>query len=85
MYYEKVRAFFNYTDLGDSYSLFMVPGMGRCGSGLGANAFGGPNQREVSLGGTGQSLKVDAAHDMILATIGWVERNQTPKSIITIR
>ncbi|KAG8691555.1 hypothetical protein FRC11_001234, partial [Ceratobasidium sp. 423] len=85
VYYEKVRSFFNYTDLSDNYNVFMVPGMGHCGNGPGANAFGGPSQREVSLGGTGQSLKFDAAHDMILATIDWVEKSRTPKSIITTR
>ncbi|CAE6404156.1 unnamed protein product [Rhizoctonia solani] len=85
MYYEKVRSFFNYTDLSNNYNLFMVPGMGHCSGGPGANAFGGPSQREVSLGGNGQSLKFDSTHDMILATIDWVEKGQTPKSIIATR
>ncbi|CEL58899.1 hypothetical protein RSOLAG1IB_08919 [Rhizoctonia solani AG-1 IB] len=85
VYYEKVRSFFNYTDLSDKYNLFMVPGMGHCSGGPGANAFGGPSQRTLSLGGSGQSLKFDAAHDMILATMDWVENGRTPKSIITTR
>ncbi|KAG8756064.1 hypothetical protein FRC11_005558 [Ceratobasidium sp. 423] len=85
VYYEKVRSFFNHTDLSDSYNLFMVPGMAHCRDGPGANAFGASSQRDASLGGAGQSLKFDAEHDMILATIDWVEKGRVPKSIVTTR
>ncbi|CAE6416768.1 unnamed protein product [Rhizoctonia solani] len=68
-----------------SYNLFMVPGMAHCRDGPGANAFGASNQRDVSLGGAGQPLKFDAEHDMILATIDWVEKGRVPKSIVTTR
>ncbi|KAJ1302716.1 hypothetical protein OPQ81_003031 [Rhizoctonia solani] len=85
VYYEKVRSFFNHTDLGDNYNLFMVPGMAHCRDGPGANAFGASGQRDTSLGGEAQSLKFDAEHDMILATIDWVEKGRVPKSIVTTR
>ncbi|CAE6475734.1 unnamed protein product, partial [Rhizoctonia solani] len=85
VYYENARSFFNHTDLADSYNLFMVPGMAHCSDGPGANAFGASNQRDVSLGGAGQPLKFDAEHDMILATIDWVEKGRVPKSIVTTR
>ncbi|QRW22252.1 feruloyl esterase B [Rhizoctonia solani] len=85
VYYEKVRSFFNHTDLSDSYNLFMVPGMAHCRDGPGANAFGASSQRDASLGGAGQSLKFDPEHDMILATIDWVENGRKPRSIVTTR
>ncbi|CAE6437042.1 unnamed protein product [Rhizoctonia solani] len=85
VYYENVRSFFNRADLSDNYNLFMVPGMAHCRDGPGANAFGASGQRDASLGGAGQALKFDAQHDMILATIEWVEKGRKPRSIVTTR
>ncbi|KAH7338902.1 tannase and feruloyl esterase-domain-containing protein [Rhizoctonia solani] len=85
VFYEKVQSFFNHTDLADKYNLFMVPGTAHYSDGRGANAFGTSNQRDVSLGGAGQALKFDAEHDMILATIDWVEKGRVPKSIVATR
>jgi len=83
-YYERVRSYyksFELSDLDQNYRVFMVPGMAHCVGG-GAEAFGGPGQRDASLGGGAQSLVFDPAHDMILATIQWVEKDIAPKSII---
>lgn len=84
-YYEHVRNYFKDADLSDKYRLFMVPGVNHCGGGPGADAFGGPGQRSVSEGGSGQSLTFDAQHDMILATMQWVEKGVAPQSIISAK
>lgn len=63
----------------------MVPGLGHCFGGPGANSFGGPGQSSVSQGGAGQSLSFTPQDDMILATIDWVEKGVTPKSLIGVK
>lgn len=60
----------------------MLPGVGHCSGGPGADAFGGPGQRSVSQGSSGQSLSFDAKHDMILAVMQWVEKGVAPESLI---
>ncbi|KAF8602339.1 tannase and feruloyl esterase [Ceratobasidium sp. AG-I] len=84
-YYEHVRSYLKNTDLSDKFRLFMIPGVGHCRGGPGADAFGGPGQRSASEGGSGQSLSFDAQHDMILATMQWVEKGVAPKSIISAK
>ncbi|KAG8718575.1 hypothetical protein FRC08_004943 [Ceratobasidium sp. 394] len=84
-YYEHVRGYFKNVDLSDKYRLFMVPGVGHCAGGTGADSFGGPSQRGASQGDSGQSLSFDAQHDMILATMRWVEKGVAPKSIISAK
>lgn len=84
-YYEHVRSYFKKADLSDKFRLFMIPGVGHCSGGPGADSFGGPGQRSVSEGSGGQSLSFDAQHDMILATIQWVEKGIAPKSIISAK
>ena len=63
----------------------MIPGVGHCSGGPGTDAFGGPGQRSASQGGSGQSISFDAQHDMILATMQWVEKGVAPKSIISAK
>ncbi|CEL56090.1 putative feruloyl esterase B-1 OS=Aspergillus oryzae (strain ATCC 42149 / RIB 40) GN=faeB-1 PE=3 SV=1 [Rhizoctonia solani AG-1 IB] len=81
-YYEHVRTFFKNEDLKDRYRLFMLPGYGHCSGGPGANSFGGPGQRSLSQGGSGQSRSFTPQYDMILATMNWVEKGVAPKSLI---
>lgn len=85
LYYEGVRSYFKNTDLSDKYRLFMLPGVSHCFRGPGADAFGGAEQLSVSQGGIGQSLSFDADHDMILATMKWVEKGVTPKSLVGVK
>ncbi|EUC54189.1 feruloyl esterase B, partial [Rhizoctonia solani AG-3 Rhs1AP] len=84
-YYEHVRSYFKNADLSDRYRLFMIPGLGHCSGGPGANSFGAPGQRSISQGGAGQSLSFTPQDDMILATIDWVEKGVTPKSLIGVK
>ena len=62
--------------VGDFYRLFMVPGMGHCGGGPGANAFGfgidGPNPS-------------DASDDIITALDQWVENQHAPDKIVATK
>ncbi|GAA5898113.1 hypothetical protein JCM8208_000157 [Rhodotorula glutinis] len=82
-YYEQVRKALGYpADLGDSYRMFTIPGMGHCRAGPGAWHFGSVSQRQLSLGGASTSATFDAKHDMILALIDWVEKGIAPDMII---
>lgn len=81
-YYEHVRSYFKNVDLSNKYRLFMLPGVGHCSGGPGADSFGGPSQWSVSQGGSGQSVSFDTEHDMILATMKWVEKGVVPKSLV---
>jgi feruloyl esterase len=79
-YYESVKAFLNRfpdgrhekTDPMDFYRLFLVPGMGHCGGGIGPNDFG--NNRVSTF--------VDAEHNILSALDAWVERGKAPEKII---
>ncbi|KAF8602378.1 tannase and feruloyl esterase [Ceratobasidium sp. AG-I] len=84
-YYEYVRSYFGNVDLDDKYRLFMIPGVSHCSGGPGADAFGGSGQRSESQGGRGQSLTFNTQHDMILATMKWVERGVAPKSMTSAK
>ncbi|KAG9074167.1 hypothetical protein FS749_014301 [Ceratobasidium sp. UAMH 11750] len=68
--------------LSNNYRLFLIPGMGHCGGGTGADGFGRPQQAEDYLGGLGQSPVFDRKHDSILALMEWVEKGKVPNSII---
>jgi len=59
--------------VGDFYRLFMVPGMGHCAGGLGANNFGNAG---VS------SAPPDPDHDIVSALERWVEKGVAPAKII---
>jgi feruloyl esterase len=82
-YYEKVRAYMGGSDVTDSYRLFLVPGMGHCNGGAGANSFGHGKQQDDSIGGNGQSLVSDSKHDALLALMEWVEKDKAPEAIIS--
>jgi feruloyl esterase len=79
-YYEQVRSFLSkYPDarsrggaVSDFYRLFMVPGMGHCGGGIGPNSFGNDRNR---FGG-------DPERDLITALERWVEKGVAPERLI---
>jgi feruloyl esterase len=79
-YYEQATAFLarnrggrgKATAVSDFYRLFMVPGMGHCAGGLGANSFGN----------AGVSSAPDADHDLTSALERWVEKGAAPTKII---
>ena len=78
-YYEKVLAFFaKYPDprssgaVADFYRLYMVPGMGHCGGGIGPNSFGNGGNRFVG----------DADRDLLTALDRWVEKGVAPEQFI---
>jgi feruloyl esterase len=82
-YYEMVRSFMaNYpngrTDakgpVDDFYRLFMVPGMGHCGGGIGPNDFG--------TGPLMAGAETDPERDMVTALDRWVESGVAPDHII---
>ncbi len=60
------------------YRLFMVPGMGHCGRGPGANSFGQSSSYAPSL-------KNDAEHNIIQALESWVENGVAPKKIVAAK
>jgi feruloyl esterase len=78
-YYERVNAFMKrYPDprsssreTQDFYRLFLVPGMGHCGNGLGPRNFG-----------QGSPTPGDAEHDVLTALEAWVERDMPPARLI---
>jgi Tannase and feruloyl esterase len=65
-------------DTRDFYRLFMVPGMGHCFSGPGANAFGQPFWRN----GPNPSA---ASDDILTALDQWVENQNAPDKIIATK
>jgi hypothetical protein len=79
-YYDSVRTFLDrfpdarHQSSGGTqefYRLFLVPGMGHCGGGVGANSFG-----------NGASPQKDADHDILSALERWVETGVAPDKII---
>jgi feruloyl esterase len=64
--------------LDDFYRLFMIPGMGHCGLGLGANAFG---QGNAGFGVEGIAVNA-SSHNILLALVDWVEGDIAPQTII---
>lgn len=79
-YYNEVLSFFSkYPDprssggkVSDFYRLFMVPGMGHCGGGIGPNKFGNGNN----------GFSGDPERDMISALEKWVEQGVAPERLI---
>lgn len=59
------------------FRLFMVPGMGHCFGGNGANSFGQPYAEA--------GLKDDAAHNIHRALEAWVEQDVAPDKIIATK
>ena len=79
-YYERVREFMTrFPDarsdaskpVQDFYRLFMVPGMGHCGGGIGPNNFG-----------NGASSTADPEQDVFAALERWVEKGIPPQKLI---
>src|SRR5207247_1150233 len=64
------------------FRLFLVPGMGHCSRGAGPNAFG--NLFSASIVAPPPAAS-DAAHDVLLALIDWVERGNAPESIVATK
>jgi feruloyl esterase len=60
-------------ETGQFYRLFMVPGMGHCNGGAGANSFGQ---------GGGRPTKVDPEDDTVSALEAWVEKGVAPEKFI---
>lgn len=54
----------------DFYRLFMVPGMGHCSGGAGANSFGNAPRAGADI---------DPDHDVVSALDRWVEKNEAPQ------
>jgi feruloyl esterase len=80
-YYERVRSFLEqFPDarsearkpMEDFYRLFLVPGMGHCGGGIGPNSFGN----------TGAGWAGDAERDVLTALEKWVEQGVPPDRLI---
>jgi feruloyl esterase len=63
------------------YRLFMVPGMGHCSGGPGANAFG-----QYALGGSFNGPNpADPADDVVSALDHWVEFQEAPNKIVATK
>ena len=80
-YYESVLSFLGkYPDprsdsskpAQDFYRLFMVPGMGHCGGGVGPNNFGNG----------ARAVAADPEHDVLAALERWVEKGVSPDHLI---
>ncbi|KAF7297491.1 Carboxylic ester hydrolase [Mycena indigotica] len=73
--YDLIRATMLMPTLDPFYRLFLIPGMGHCGGGLGAPAFG--------QGTSPTSNAVNASsHNALLALVDWVEKGKAPDTII---
>ena len=64
----------------DFYRLFMVPGMGHCVGGAGANAFGQGHWPSLPA-----ALQNDSRHNIMRALEAWVERDVAPQKIIATK
>ena len=62
--------------------LYMAPGVGHCSGGPGPNAFGGT--RYLNAGQANPPV-LDPDHDLISATIAWVEQGKAPGAIIATK
>ncbi|KII91121.1 hypothetical protein PLICRDRAFT_680308 [Plicaturopsis crispa FD-325 SS-3] len=85
-YYESVVAHtMRYSDIDPEsfYRLFTVPGMGHCGNGNGPTAFGAESASDASA--VAPPGKPDAAHDILLAVVNWVENNTAPAELIATK
>jgi len=57
----------------DFYRLFLAPGMGHCGGGIGPNFFGGNSDAYTPF---------DADHHALAAIVAWVEKGKAPETLI---
>lgn len=65
-----------YAGVGQFAKLFMVPGMGHCGSGDGPNQFGQ---------GSSGAVAADADHDIFRALMAWSEHGTEPQKLIATK
>jgi hypothetical protein len=77
-YFERLRKRYGAENVDKFSRLFMAPGMGHCGGGLGANAFGND-----AFGGL--PVPSDQQHDIFQALISWVEFGTPPDRIIATK
>jgi hypothetical protein len=83
-YYESVaRKFGGMEKTRNFYRLFMVPGMGHCGNGPGANSFGQDFYNEGQH--FGRALRNDSAHNIQRALEAWVETGRKPDRIVAVK
>ena len=78
-YYEEVVADTGRSNLKhvqDFYRLFMLPGVGHCGTGIGPDDIGAENQTAVSP---------DPEHDAVTALLDWVEHGVAPDKFIATK
>ena len=78
-YYAQVVDGMGYGDLvniQDFYRLFMLPGVGHCGTGVGPDDIGGEDQTPVSH---------DPEHDVVSALEAWVEQGTAPDKLIATK
>ena len=78
-YYEEVVTDTGRGDLKrvqDFYRLFMLPGVGHCGTGIGPDDIGAENQTAVSP---------DPEHDAVTALLDWVEHGVAPEKFIATK
>jgi feruloyl esterase len=78
-YYREVVQKTSHGDLDDTqnfYRLFMLPGVGHCGTGVGPDDIGGENQTPVSH---------DPEHDLVSALEAWVEKGIAPQKLIATK
>ena len=84
-YYEAVRSFLDtYPDprsrsksVEDFYRLFLIPGMGHCGQGVGPVNFGNDALASGTMPASG-----DAQHDVFTALTRWVEQGMAPDQLV---
>jgi len=74
-YFERLQKRYGAQNVDKFARLFMVPGMGHCGGGPGANSFGN----------AGPAPSSDPQHDILKALIDWVEFRSPPERIIATK
>jgi hypothetical protein len=74
-YFERLQKRYGAQNVDKFARLFMVPGMGHCAGGPGANSFGN----------AGPAPSSDPQHDILKALIDWVEFRSPPERIIATK
>jgi hypothetical protein len=74
-YFERLRKKYGAQNVDKFARLFMVPGMGHCAGGPGANSFGN----------AGPPPSSDSQHDIFKALVDWVEAGIPPERIIATK
>jgi len=76
-YFERLRKTYGEQNVDNFARLFMVPGMGHCVGGPGANSFGNVF--------AGPPVSSDPQHDIFKALVDWVESGIPPEQIIATK